>query len=282
MKLVAADWELALSPEQGGAVTLLRWKGDDVFRPTEAGMTDLFLSSCFAMLPYANRIAHGVFSFEGERIFIPANHPEQRHPLHGVSWRRPWTVRKTSESAATLVQEHHADQDWPWSYDAVQRLALDDGGLDMTLSITSTDARPMPVSLGFHPYFAAAGVTGLRFEADGVWMRDDECLPTELAAADRLATWAQGEDPRREDLIDNSYQGWRGVAHISRPGGDLILRGTGTPVLHVYTPPGLDFFCAEPTTALPDAVNRNAAWILAPGDMQTIAMSIKRPSSETD
>ena len=43
-----------------------------------------------------------------------------------------------------------------------------------------------------------------------------------------------------------------------RFGGRIVtLRGTNTSSLHVYTPPGQDYFCVEPVSAAAGALNRD-------------------------
>ena len=78
----------------------------------------------------------------------------------------------------------------------------------------------------------------------------------------------------RADLVDHCYTGWGGRAVIARHDGDVVLTADGAPALHVYVPPGEDFFCAEPVTAMPDAVNRGEAAVLAPGARMAIGMRI--------
>jgi len=117
-------------------------------------------------------------------------------------------------------------------------------------------------------------VTGLRFDAEAVWLTDAGLLPSELAAVDRLGDWAAGETVDRTTLIDNSYTGWTGPAILARTEGDLALVGENSPVLHLFTPPGEAFFCVEPVTATPDAINRAAPVMLAPGETRWIGMAV--------
>ena len=56
------------------------------------------------------------------------------------------------------------------------------------------------------------------------------------------------------ELIDNCYTGWNGVATLSAPGGASTTL-TASPAcrwLHIYSPPGADFVCAEPVANRPD------------------------------
>ena len=272
MRLVAGDWALEAAPERGGAILSLTRAGRDVLRPAPAVIADPFELACFPLVPYANRIAGGAFVWDGEAVQLPRNHVAQTHPLHGIGWLVPWTVLAAEERSVTMRLEHGGDETWPWACSAEQRLMLSAEGLSATLEVVNTGERPMPVSLGFHPYFA--GADRLRFEAEGVWLADDEMLPSAHATADALGDWSAGGALVRPDLVDHCYTGWRGVATIARDDGDVVLTAEGAPALHIYVPPGEDFFCAEPVTAMPDAVNRGEATTLAPGARTAIGMRI--------
>lgn len=275
MKLSAGSWTLTLAPELGGAITSLRRSDRDVLRPAPEGATEPLLLASFAMVPYANRIAHGRFEAGGQPYALASNHDGQDHPLHGVSWLRPWDIEASEAASATLVHRHTADAAWPWSYRAEQHFALDDSGLSITLALTNEDEREMPASLGFHPYFPAGDDVSLRFDAEGVWLRDEQCLPSTLAPATVFGNWGSGGSVREAPFIDNSYVGWNSIARITRPDGDLLLTGENTPVLHLYTPPGDPFFCAEPATSMPDAFNRSTPVTLRPGQSYHIGMAIR-------
>jgi aldose 1-epimerase len=272
MRLAAGDWTLAAAPDRGGAILSLRHRGRDILRPTRADVDDPLDCACFPLVPYANRIADGTFDWAGETHRLPRNHPAQAHPLHGVGWRRAWSVTAADARAVTMRLVHGGDAAWPWPFVAWQRLALSPHGLTATLEIVGDGDRAMPVSLGFHPCFAAAET--LAFTATGMWQADAAMLPTVPAAADALGDWRGGGALSRADLVDHCYTGWNGTATIARRDGDVVLSAQGTPALHVFVPSGASFFCAEPVTAMPDAVNRGAAAPLAPGARMQIAMRI--------
>lgn len=272
MRIAAGDWALEAAPERGGAILSLTRAGRDVLRRAPAVITDPFDLACFPLVPYANRIADGAFVWEGQAVQLPRNHTAQAHPLHGTGWLVPWTVVAADETVVTMRLAHAGDATWPWAFVAEQRLMLSAEGLSATLEVMNAGEQAMPASLGFHPYFAAAD--RLRFEAEGVWLADDEMLPTSHAAADALGDWSAGGALSRGDLVDHCYTGWRGVATIERGDGDVVLSAEGAPALHVYVPLGEDFFCAEPVTAMPDAVNRGEAATLAPGARLAIRMRV--------
>lgn len=275
MKLAAGAWSLVAAPELGGAIRSLSRDGHDILRPSAPDATEPFDLACFPLLPYANRIAHGRFVWQGRQVSIPRNHAGQAHPLHGIGWLAPWRVTAADGASATMRFDHAASDAWPWDLSAVQVLELTGQGLAMTLELTNGSDSAMPASIGFHPYFAKSGVSTLAFDAASVWLASDELLPRALAPADALGDWSRGGSLERADLVDHCYVGWNGNALVSRADGDVLLRGGGTDALHVYVPPGEAFFCAEPVTAMPDAVNHGAAATLAPGETISASMAIR-------
>lgn len=273
-ELSYAGWSLSLRPDLGGAIATLRHNGTDILRPTPATATDPLETACFPLVPYANRIESGRFSFDGQAHHLPQNHPGQAHPLHGTGWKSAWTVGGQDEHSVTLIHHHTANENWPWHYTAEQHFELSERGLHMALSVENTDTRPMPAGLGFHPYFPAHPDTRLQFEAKSVWLADAEMLPTQPAEAPHFADFSTGAPVLRNTLLDNAYAGWCGSAHIETPNGALELTAENTPFLHVFMPPGADFFCAEPVSTMPNALNRAEVTTLKPGQSHRITLTL--------
>jgi aldose 1-epimerase len=274
--LTLADGELTLEllPDLGAAVATLRYEGRDVLRPTPPGASDPFATAAFALVPFANRIADGRFRVGEREVRIERNAPDQAHPLHGHAWRRPWRVESAERSRAVLAFEHPADS-WPWHYAATQTLTLRADSLEVALSVENRDSTPMPAGLGWHPYFHKSAGAQLEAHVEGVWLTDEEMLPVRLAHGTRFAQWGRGDAVARPELVDHCHTGWSGVAEILLPEERLRLALTASrPLrwLHIYSPPEEDFFCVEPVSHMPNAVNRSAPpaltgqRLLAPGE----------------
>ena len=258
--LADGDLRLELLPDLGAAVATLTFQGRDVLRPTPPGADDPFETAAFVLAPFANRIADGHFRVGDREVKIPRNAPDQAHPLHGHAWRKPWRVESAVQDRAVLTFEHPADS-WPWHYTVTQTLVLRGDGLELSLSIANQDATPMPVGLGWHPYFHKAPGALLKTHVEGVWLTDEEFLPVRLARGTRFGQWGRGDEVTRPELIDHCHTGWSGVAEIMLPEERLRLTLTASrPLhwLHLYSPPGKDFFCVEPVSQMPNAVNRSA------------------------
>jgi aldose 1-epimerase len=96
--LRADGFGLRLAPEAGGMVTRY-WleRGSGVWewlRPaSEAALSrrDGYESAAFPLVPFANRIRGGRFSFADRDVVLPLNRPPERHAIHGQAWQATWT-----------------------------------------------------------------------------------------------------------------------------------------------------------------------------------------------
>ncbi len=286
LELKNGDWQAALAPETGGAVARLTHRGRDVLRAAPDGAREPLAMASFPLVPFANRIANGRFRFAGHDVRLPRNFGDHPHVLHGHGWQAPWRVVSRDESQAVLAFAHAADA-WPWPYAAEQRFALSADGLRVELLLTSRGAEPMPFSLGFHPYFPKFSQTRLQADVRGVWLSDDACIPTVLAAPAHFLDLARGTALAEAPFVDHCHTGWAGTAVIAQP--EFTLRLSASPeldFLHVFVPSGADYFCAEPVSAMPDAFNRAPAAetglrVLPPGATFAVWMNLAVLESET-
>ena len=143
---------------------------------------DVLQSASFALVPYANRIAHGRFDHGGRSWQLPLNFGAHPHALHGVGWQACWNVTSHCPDAVVLCHEHDGGPGWPWPYVAEQRIDLVTDVVTFELTVVSRAETPMPVGLGFHPAFPVSSGTVLRTNVGAVWLTDADQLPTGRAA----------------------------------------------------------------------------------------------------
>ena len=103
IELRHGGWRLELRPEVGGSIGALSRDGADILRRMPDGSTDVLEAACFPLTPYANRIAGGVFAFEGREIALPVQPAFAPHALHGDGWLSAWEVETQDETSATLI-----------------------------------------------------------------------------------------------------------------------------------------------------------------------------------
>ena len=74
--LQSGDIRLEVCPAAGGSITKFSVGGQDILRPASKEaieQRDPGLMSAFPMVPYCNRIANGLFWFEGRQIQLEKN-----------------------------------------------------------------------------------------------------------------------------------------------------------------------------------------------------------------
>lgn len=242
--------------------------------------------ACYPMIPFCNRIRDGRFDFQGRTIVLPSNALPSLHPLHGNAWQRPWTVVAHDAATAQLVLTHERG-DWPWRYEATEHVQLSGEGATLRLEVRNLDSEPMPLGVGFHPYFPQRAGARLTAQVDAMWDSDSELLPTGLSAAPVVAQLGAGV-AAADLLLDNNFTGWDGLARIDFAAADgvparaLELRAD-SPLgyLVIYAPPLGDFMCVEPVSNCTDWPNFPAAErarvggvVLAPGASYRVEMRL--------
>ena len=277
--LAAGDWRAEIEPALGGSILSLALRDRPILRPTPAGANDPLQAACFPLVPYANRIDHGRFRFEGQAFDIGATPGFEPHALHGLGWLRPWEVTQANADSAVLTFRHAAGPGWPWAFEAEQRFALSEQGLRVDLTLTNRDARPAPAGVGLHPYFHRPADARLTMAAPQVWLSDDTLIPRELAKAEALFDWSESPLVADAPFVDNAYEGWTGEARLASSEGVVTLSAPGVSRAHVYAPQGADFVCVEPVSHRPDALNApsdemSGVAALQPGETLSLSMTI--------
>lgn len=280
LTLRAGAVEVALAPAAGGSLAALRFAGEALLRSVPDGSADPLDMASFPLVPYANRIAQGRFRFDGQDIQLPLNFGDHPHSIHGLGWTSRWAVEEATQDTALLVHEHDGTI-WPWAYRAEQRVAVTGDAVEISLSVRNLSDRPMPVGLGFHPYFCADDDTRLQFTAERLWLVTPDLLPEREVPANALGDWSAGDLVPGNSLIDNAYRGWSGSATVTRGSGtQLTVTAQGASWLHLYRPPQERFFCLEPVSHMPDAVNHGGMETLAPRGEKSLSMRIAIAKSD--
>ena len=286
--LSAGAYSVVVDPDGGGAILSADWLSPGntkiaILEPMSAAPAP-FKAGCFAMVPFANRIADGRFRFENSEYSLPINHPVDHTAIHGFGRENPWRV--VEETAATLtLEQDFAQADIPYRYVARQEIALSGAGISISLTVRNNNTQAMPFGIGLHPWFPKTASTSLSFASSGVMGRDQRGLPVPPAIPD--ASFAPEAPTALAELpwFDGFFEGWEPQrARIERPEEGLAIELTATGALrhlHVFVPDDRPVFCAEPVSHAPDAINRpelgsaNAMHVLAPGARLTGTMTLR-------
>lgn len=275
LQLRRGELVLEVAPADGGAITNFYSLRDgerfDWLRPTVEGGGN----ACFPLVPFCNRIRDGRFHWQGRDVVLPLNDPPSPHALHGMGWENPWQVLHEGEHELRLEWVHAAGA-WPWRFRAVQTISLLEDGLALTLDVSNLDGEPMPLGMGFHPFFPHRNDAVITLSTSAIWQSDAELLPTVLETPPLIAALKQGA-PARDLLLDNNFVGWDRVARIDfeTASGQRSLFMSATAPFDftvIYAPPAADHFCVEAVSNCTDWPNLTelphkdiGGTVLAPG-----------------
>lgn len=251
VELHAGDATVLVSPVSGGRIASIEVGGDELL-VTGAPGDDPLLWGSYPMVPYAGRIRHGRFEWEGRTVRLPVN--LEPHAIHGSGFVSTWDVLDEGRDHVEL----QTSLSWSLGGRAHQHLQLTPDALVCVLTVTA-DSDPMPVTLGWHPWFRKPLSADLRFAR--MYAKDDEGIPT-------------GE------LVEPRPQPWDDC--FVEPLGPLVMQVT--PMVAVTVSSDCDHWvvytapehatCVEPQSGPPDAANRGTATVLQPGDMLQRTMTI--------
>ncbi len=226
---------IAIDLDQGARLASVQWR-DMQFAVPFRGQ-DLTWG-WFSMVPFAGRIKDGIIKdSKGNKYQLPNNF-DPPHALIGYgaqsSWEdigggRQFLELPSPFNGATVTQSYEIlDNAIRWS------LEYEANGCDL------------PVTLGFHPWFAREIGKGdsaeFLFAANKMFKRGDDYLPTGEIISPTQPPW------------DDTFMEIKGIPEIIWPGAARLAMECDTPYWMVYSQDE-DGIGIEPVTAPPDAQN---------------------------
>ena len=234
------------------------------------------------LAPWANRLGEMAFWANGKQYPFNTTLGNVRSPIpsHGLlTASEHWQVTEVGADAnsahvtSKLEFWKYADlmAQWPFAheYEITQRLA--GGVLEVRVTVTNLGADPMPISLGFHPFYRIPDVSrdewALHLPARTMVVTDNRLVATGEMKPNDLPNPL----PLKTNNLDTGFTDLErdadGRAHLwIESGGKKVeaILGRGFAVALIYDPPApagqtRDFVCIEPMTAITNALNLNHA-----------------------
>jgi aldose 1-epimerase len=255
--LRSGDVRLLIDLDAGGRCEQLTIGDLDVLGDGDRGGSQFHWGS-FVMAPWAGRIRHGRFSFDGQQHQLPVNWAT--HAIHGTVVDRPWWVAEATSDSVVL--DCPLDDRWPWRGYVRQIISLGESQADFRIEVHSDDD-PFPASAGWHPWFRRRLGRGealeIALDAEAMLRRDDDGIPTGDLVPIPDQPW--------DDCFDQVH--W--PVTLSWPGALRLDVSGDTRYGVVYTEP-TEAICVEPQTGPPDAMTLDPV-VVAPGQPLAAAMS---------
>lgn len=255
-------------PSRGALVTRMSVAGDELLYLDESTVVDLSKNvrgGIPVLFPTAGKLPGDTY---------PAGRQSYTMPQHGFARRLPWVVRQEEKDLLVvgLSSSEETLKQFPWRFDAQLTFSLDGPQLTLDFDVENKDTRPLPVHLGFHPYFSvpqsSKAVASVATDATRAWdNRMGKVVP--FTGLDLTAPEVDLH------LLDHSEA------------GTTLHRGQGRrPVklswsmefqrLVVWTLQGKDFVCVEPWTASAGALATGEGLIhVAPGERFSLVFEIE-------
>lgn len=260
--LASATARLEVSPAEGGRMASLVVHGSELL--VTEGMGPMMWGS-YPMAPFAGRIRNGAFAFDGRGFSVPRAMPP--HAIHGTVLQRAWVVQDERPSECRITID--LGPDWPFAGRVSQHFVLGRGGLKVTMTLEADE--PMPVTMGWHPWFrreltgtlvepvAASAPAQLQFEAKQMYERGDDGLPTGRLVAPSDGPW------------DDCFTAIATPPRLVWP--ERIALSLTSTCDHWVVYDERDYaICVEPQTGPPDEVNLSPRVVL-PGKPLTASMT---------
>ena len=145
-------------PEFGARIGSLIVGDQEIFI-TQAENGDPLSWGCYPMVPFAGRVRDASLHFAGEHYSLRQNMAP--HAIHGTVFDRSWEV--ISSTPSTTVLETELGPEWPFKGIVQHRIEVADN--EIALQLTVSALQPMPVQVGWHPWFVKPGSSRLHFAA---------------------------------------------------------------------------------------------------------------------
>src|ERR1051325_4900944 len=233
----ARQTSVSVMPSRGNTAFQMKVKGKDVLRFPYASLEEYLkgargMSGIPFLGPWANRLDETAFYANGKNY--PSNmdlgtaRPGQNnHPIHGfLTNASQWQVveAKADRNAAWVTSklEFYRQPEWmaqfPFAHTIEMTYRLQDGTLEVLTKVNNLSMEPMPVAIGFHPYFqvndAPRDEWTFGIAARSEWVLTPDKIPT-------------GEKRPIEQFLPKPNGGSLAGLNLDHVFGDLVRDASG-------------------------------------------------------
>jgi aldose 1-epimerase len=271
-----AGVEAAVVPALGNRTIRILVRGQNIlhfpFENPAAAKADRSLNGIPFLAPWANRMAGGGFHADGREFRFNETLGSLRTDANGLAihgmlttsalWQLVSIGSDKSQAHVTsrldFWKEPVLMANWPFAHSYEMTHTLSNGVLEISTAILNRSSERMPVSIGFHPYFRLPGVkrddatvhlpVREHVETDSRLVPTGEFRPTSFPAA----------LPLKDQRFDDGFAGLEPDPVFRFEGGGKQINvafGPKYQVAVVYVPPGQEYVCFEPMTAVTNGIN---------------------------
>lgn len=273
--------EVAVVPSVGNIAYEMKVNGKNILYFPTTDISEFAKAPRMAgipfLAPWANRLDQQAFFANGKKYNFDMELGNVRGeiPIHGlVTFSPHWEVstvtadNRSARYTARLRFWKHPElmAQWPFAHEYEMTYQLRQGELEVRLTITNLGTDPMPVAVGFHPYYQIPGVPRDQYVAHiparNRVVYDNRLIPTGEFRKMDLAD----EFPLRGITLDDGFIDLEKEtdhrSHFYIKAGEQMVEasfGPKYPAAVVWSPnqngAPQPFICFEPMTAITNALN---------------------------
>ncbi|NJL86728.1 MAG: aldose epimerase [Leptolyngbyaceae cyanobacterium SM1_1_3] len=252
------DARLEIVPERGGLVTHWQFQGRDILYFDAERFADASKSvrgGIPILFPICGNLPDNTYTLDSQ---------DYKLKQHGFARDLPWEVsdRGTTEDAhltLTLSSNNETLQVYPFEFQVAFTYRLQGNTLTLEQHVTNGSDRPMPFSLGLHPYFLTTDKSQLQFEIPSQHYQDQDSQEVHTL---------EGEFDWTAEEIDIAFFDLdRQSAVVTNPEQEIRLTlewSEAYSILVFWTVKGKDYYCLEPWSGPRNALNTGTHLITVP------------------
>ena len=227
------------------------------------------------LFPFPNRLRDGEYTHEGVTYQFDINNADTQNAIHGFSKDVLMSVLNTKtdahEGSITCEYQHDGSYNaYPFKFNFKITFLLRGGEFEIEMQFTNHENNPIPVGLGWHPYFRISKKsddTSLQMPDCQLIMIDERMLPTgkKQAFKDFETLKKIGSTFLDNGFYINNQDENAEVILKSELGTLTYWQETGAAkwnYVQVFTPPHRQSIAIEPMTCNMDAFNNKDGLVL--------------------
>jgi aldose 1-epimerase len=276
----ARNTEVSIVPSIGNLAYEMKVKGKNLFWFPYEKLSDFRDKPALCgnpfLGPWANRLDEDAFYANGKKYLLNAGlgnlmRDQNNRPIHGLlMFAKEWKVVAVragdygAEVTSRLEFWRHPDlmAQFPFAHNLEMTYRLKDGVLEIVTAIQNLSDQPMPVAVGYHPYFrlqdAERDQWKVTMSAKDAVKLSPALFPTGEFEPARYTNPISLQGTELDNVFTHLVRGADGRAEFSVQGKSQklsVIYGPKYDVAIVYAPAGKDFICFEPMAAITNAFN---------------------------
>src|SRR5947209_4092538 len=104
------------------------------------------------LIPFPNRIDHGMYVFNGMTEQLPLSEPARQNAIHGLTRWMNWLPVRHEGHRVIMALVLHAQDGYPFVLSLRETYALTDRGLEVQTVAQNIGSTALPYGHGHHPY----------------------------------------------------------------------------------------------------------------------------------